>query len=369
MSTKCYLYFFNAYGGDFFWLRWGETAQQTANLIIDSGYSQNYWDIRKVMNTIHSAGQQVDGVVLTHIDNDHIGGFMRWLNRGMSSPPVRNLFFNTGRGLAGRLVDPNKTSAFPAPFEDEARFVGNGLEYSATKAFSILDLLKQKNMTDILISDSLCGTKITLPMGAVLRFISPSIHSAEMFLKYWKWAAEEAGCDYGSSGVFPSLDELALDTIQFDTSPTNGGSLAFLFDYGDTHLAFLGDAHADVCENGLRALGYSETSPYPATVVKLSHHGSVANLSDRLLKLLSGDRFILSSSEGKFSKNQKASIAKLLHHREHIVLYTNFHIPDRCFSESDRSKYIGTGKLVVDRLEKNTVRQLEEWFSLCGGIR
>ena len=340
-----------------------------ANLIVDSGYQRNYRDLKGIMQIIKDTGQQVDGIILTHIDDDHIGGITRWLRNEFIAPPINKIIFNTSGGLISRLLgdsDAREASEFPRSFEDELRFLGSGTEYSAQTAISLYDLMLKNGLTDKLICDSLTGTLLELPFGATLSFIIPSIESAKEFVMNWNRMVNEPGVDYGASQLVPSLDSLMEKNIPADSSPTNGGSLAFLFDYEDIHLAFLGDAHADVCENGLRAWGYSEEKPYQATVIKLSHHGSAANLSAGLLELLSGNTFIMSSSEKKLSITQKTTIAHLLKHREQVTVYTNFTEPSWFFTDEDRRKYIGTGKLTLKKAGQGTWEG--SYFSIKGRI-
>ena len=67
-----------ANGGDFLWLCYG-CGNRRSHILIDSGYGQCYKDYSAVMRYIYEAGETVEAVLLTHIDNDHIGGFLRWL--------------------------------------------------------------------------------------------------------------------------------------------------------------------------------------------------------------------------------------------------------------------------------------------------
>ncbi len=154
-----------------------------------------------------------------------------------------------------------------------------------------------------------------------------------------------------------------------DSSVSNGASLAFLFDFADTHLVFLGDAHADVCAEGLWMLGYTPARPYFADLVKLSHHGSACNLSDELLALLDCERFLISTAPGKYKKSQKAAMAQLLRLRETVELYFNCSCPDHMFSFHDREEYLQTGRLILHNLGFGGPQSqiaLKDGLKLCG---
>ncbi len=206
-----------------------------------------------------------------------------------------------------------------------------------------------------------------------MRFISPSEKTALASLKLWRTAEKKTVVNYGGAGKndgpWDDLDTLMGKKEPADSSVSNGTSLAFLFDFADAHLAFLGDAHADVCAEGLRALGYTPERPYPADLVKLSHHGSACNLSEELLVLLDCQRFLVSTASGKYRKTQKAAIAQLLHFRETVELYFNCSCPSRIFSSRDREEYLQTGRLILRNLGFGGPQSqiaLKDGLTLCG---
>lgn len=360
MSANTMLNFFPASGGDFFWLRY-ENDSNAANVIIDTGLRRDWISLRRVMNTIKHSGEAVEAVILTHIDDDHIGGFLRWLEAEEEPPQIRKLLFHTGADAAGSFVAEKATAKF-TPTRAEA------CDYGVATASSIVELLARRGMRpcpeDRIVMG---GAPFSLPFNATLRFISPSERTLAAFREKWRQEAPAQPQNYAAGrGTWEDLDELLSCGERPDTSVTNGASLAFLFDYGDTHIAFLGDAFAETCVEGLRAYGYSEAEPYRASLIKLSHHGSARNLSEELLQLLSGNSFLLSSSETKLSRTQKITVARLLNARDKVMLYTNFDLPVGFLSTRDRAEYVDSGRLSIMHVTQSRPEEIRDGLVLKG---
>lgn len=343
MERKTVLHFLPASGGDFFWLRYG-TDESAANLIIDTGMRKDYLCLKRIMEEIEADHQVLDALILTHIDDDHIGGFFRWLKTANDYPPIKTICFNTGDEKKPVF---NAACALERGFKSQDKTAMG--DYGVATAHSILEFLADKHLDARLAGQIVIGSPtMQLPFGATIRFISPSSQTMQGFIENWEKEARASQQDYAANTFdWENLDDMRHEREAPDQSVSNGASLAFLFDYEETHIAFLGDAFADVCVEGLKNLGYSEVNPYQASLIKLSHHGSARNLSDDLLKILSGNSFLMSSSSSKLSRTQKRTVAKLLVSRRKITVYTNFSLPNGFLSNRDRSIYIDTGKLQI----------------------
>ena len=347
MEQNSILHFLPASGGDFFWLQYGG-EDSTANIIVDTGLPSNCPSLIKIMRQLKERHQCVDALILTHIDDDHIGGFFRWLKTNPDIDLIKRIWFNTEKGLANKLQE--ESSSKPDSQLQASSNVTDiqSKDYSVATASSILDLLNKMSFKGLK-NNTLSGdTVIDLPYGATIRFISPSSETALGFRTHWTESAAALPQDYAAkSQVLEDISVLQSYREPPDTSPTNGSSLAFLFDVGETHIAFLGDAFANVCIEGLKRFGYSKSNPYTASMIKLSHHGSARNLSDDLLQYIAGEKFLLSSSSARISRTQKITIAKLLNFREHVSVYTNFSVPKSFFTKSDQIDYCDTKRLEV----------------------
>ena len=346
MERNNVLHFLPASGGDFFWMQYGAEASP-ANVIIDTGLQNNWPALNGIMRQIKEGHQRVDALLLTHIDDDHIGGFFQWLKTNPDIDLIKRIWFNTEKGLAKKLQAEKFTKPDSRLQASSNANENHSRDYSAASASSMLDLLNKMAFVELK-TDTLSGDTVDdLPYGATIRFISPSSETALGFINYWSGATALPKDYAAESQALEDLSVLQSYSEPSDTSPTNGSSLAFLFDVGETHIAFLGDAFANVCVEGLKRFGYAESNPYTASMIKLSHHGSARNLSDDLLQYIAGEKFLLSSSSARISRTQKITIAKLLNFREHVSVYTNFSVPKSFFTKSDQIDYCDTKRLEV----------------------
>lgn len=335
------IHFLPAQGGDFFWLRYGQGAER-CSLVIDSGYGVCKRDYCAIMRLLEKRGEPVEAIILTHPDSDHIGGFLQWLaDKAFPCPPVRRILFNTGKTLeqyAGRALR-HPEDDFSAP--------PSGGPYSPGQAVKLLDWLKRRNLTNCLMDGiTMESPPLALPLGAEIRFISPSWDKLLLLGERWE-PQIPAAARYGAVSLPEDLDDLSSIPFTADASVSNGTSLAFLFLFQGHCLAFLGDAHPDVCATGLTRMGFRPEAPCRADLVKLSHHGSPHNLTENLLNLLPSAHFLLSVSPRVPPREQKITLARILAHASQrsdcplVSVYRNCS-EDDLLTEADRKKYLHT---------------------------
>jgi beta-lactamase superfamily II metal-dependent hydrolase len=99
-------------------------------------------------------------------------------------------------------------------------------------------------------------------------------------------------------------DAIAILAAENDTdgSKANGSSIAFILEYDDKRVLFGADAHAPVLTNALKRYAERLGEARPRIdLVKLSHHGSNANLSTAMLALIDCQRFLISTNGDNFA--------------------------------------------------------------------
>jgi glyoxylase-like metal-dependent hydrolase (beta-lactamase superfamily II) len=110
------------------------------NILIDGGvsdtyYSQNtnlYGDLKTELDSITKKGEVIDLLVLTHIDNDHICGLLKWFEIDkIAHEMVRNVWFNSGKLIATYFNEPeNKDLSIGLKiFSDSQTGVDEALEF------------------------------------------------------------------------------------------------------------------------------------------------------------------------------------------------------------------------------------------------
>lgn len=110
-----------AYNGDCIHLSYLDDNKPAINILVDGGTGDTYevsknkkgkkddGPFKHLVEEIKASGQSIDLLILTHIDDDHIGGILRWFNQDSGAAEiVRQVWFNGGREIASYLEEsPN----------------------------------------------------------------------------------------------------------------------------------------------------------------------------------------------------------------------------------------------------------------------
>ena len=344
-----------AHDGDYFWLRYKHDEEKLYhNLVIDGGRKSNASDFYEMLKHICKNGEQIDAMVLTHFDQDHIMGMFAGLQKAQKKnyiPKIAALYLNTGKGywkhhqsLEGSEPLPEETVKIP---------MTDAPGYSANDLKKLTDFLQEYGLEEHICSYIVQSCEEIHIGNAKCYIISPSDASLkDLIQNFSDFMQVSPVTPYGGADPEWSkpLDELSGYDTPEDTSLSNGASIAFLFEFEKIRIAFLGDAYPSVCIDGLLKLGYSCKKPCCVDLVKLSHHGSKYNCSDKLFQILRTQNYLLSTDGRSGKLPNKTMIAKLLHSCDSATIYCNYSwwkksIYSSFFTEEDREKWLVTGNL------------------------
>lgn len=348
--------------GDCIWLTYG--TEKKYHILIDGGTKEtgNYYE--DILKKIIEKEEIIEAIILTHIDYDHIQGMMEGIreidDKSKLIASIKKIFFNTCRGIQKRNCDVMSTLGYA---EDDIMTTKKREGCGVGEAISFLKLLEEKGLKDCLIEYVDYGEEnklITLDSNAVLKVISPGKDElkrlAENWEKYEK-LKEEKGCSTNGEDTSKDLEELKKERLTCDTSTNNKSSIGFLFEYENFKLAFLGDAVPSVCLKGLKAHGI--TSTYPVDLLKISHHGSRGNTSDKLLMTLATKNYLLSTDGNHKKVPNKVMLAHILKKScidENITLFCNYEwwedeYHGTYFTKKDHHEVLNIGKLSLEVLD------------------
>ena len=328
--------------GDCILIKSFDTEGNPYNILIDGGPTKAFqYALKQELKDI----LVIHLLILTHIDSDHIGGFIRFFKSSMFDKiEIKKYWFN-GPNLL-RISYSNKIS------------------YNQGKTLE--ELLLQKNEPKEKWKDQIyyTGNELELCKGINCKVLSPTKDVLESLYKNWPEVAKETvqkSEEVPISSNTPSqiskgdLDQLAKLSFKpskkIDKDLANGSSIAFILELPDTSILLLGDARAEIIESALRNLKYSEKNPIQVEYVKVSHHGSMNNTSCAMLDLIDSQHFIISTNggSGRSRHPNREVIARILFHsnrdfKKKRTIYFNYplnHIQSR------------SGKFIEDNDLKN----------------
>jgi hypothetical protein len=309
----------------------------TRNILIDGGprntYSKSHRTLKKELEQIKHRNENVDLLVITHIDDDHIGGILRIFEyEDDNLDIIKKFWFNSGELISSFFNTPiDKSRDCPLTLKSNpALSVGQGI--------SLESFLKKTNCWDRKVIYSDCET--TRLFGSNITILSPNVEGLKKLNNRWEKEAGEVDLSGDYSDYEVPISELITRPFKEDSSVPNESSISFLFEYTDKKILFLADSHPSVVAETLKGLGYSSRNKLEVDLVKVSHHGSKKNMSPELLELIKCNNFLICSNGKKHGLPDKEAIARIIAaNKERTYIYFNYNIADNIFLPADYEDY------------------------------
>lgn len=295
-------------------------------IVIDGGPNRNSRNIVRQLDALDA----IDLMVLTHYDDDHIGGILAYIKKHKTDRPfpVKQIWANCAYDIP-IYTSPNVSFGQAKKMADELKEINEEL---AKDGFSTIDWntpIVSKKET------------ITLPFSDIL-ILSPDADTKNINDKNYRKAILNANIGRAytrqKQALNSSLSELAL-TIKEQPKDndiqevTNRSSIAFIVRNDNFSMLMLGDSYPCTIVESLKNIGYSTDNPLYVDFVKISHHGSRNNISNELLDMIDCDRFLISTNGGNGTSchPDRETIANIACHAKRdrnksIHLYFNYPI-------------------------------------------
>lgn len=336
MSATVKIEVLHAFEGDCIFISISD-SNNSFTIMIDGGTKPTYQClIRKKMikdgplkckiNELRAKGQKIDLLIITHVDEDHIGGIVEWMAMDDAAMGMLEAIWMNN----GDIVDVPDYS---------------NLRHSIPKGRTLDELLRKvgKKVENHIVR----GRKFAIPHGEII-ILTPTVAAHNVVAKEWGGKVlNSSPNDYAK----PIKELLNYDFDTADKSKTNKSSIAFILEVEGRKDLFLGDADiSDVCDS-LECLGYNLNNPICCKTVKLAHHGSRNNFSDRLLGLVKADVFIFSSNGDYYGHPDKEVFARIIAKTNASVYFNYKERADRIVSEQDKKDYSNIKNRILGNLD------------------
>ena len=300
--------------GDCLVIEYGNDPKQRHVVVIDGGVAgETVPTLKKLLESWPTA--QIELLIVTHIDDDHIVGAVRLLKNKYLRERIKDIWFN---GSVAKRA---------AGLQDLGFKQGNELEAILTDKQLMLPWNASFSGADAVVNASDVNQRVSLPLGATITLLSPTADSLRVLRKAWSEGrqpqeemavaaeletASPSGLERLGSPVLPpvDIDAILKTTCPEDSSVANRSSIAFLFNFGGATLLLAADAHASVLletaallEGGL---------PRNVDIFKLPHHGSAANVTENLLKAFPTRIYVVSTNGNKHGHPDDLALARIV---------------------------------------------------------
>lgn len=318
------------------------------HLMVDCGFYDK--EIKQfVEDTFH---KRIDLLVATHIDNDHIAGLATMLK---STPDLQigNIIYNCyqqPQESKKAIDDPMQNlineymQELPPVIEDGEYQISAKEAISLAKSIYDNECWKDVWNTNYITIDSQDFELKSIEgftFGKIV-FLSPTKEALDKldqiykkaFLRYFYKRKEnnyinEANIfelltllqqldDYDITDSQPISDsditkEYLSRIVKIekeDKSVTNLASIAFIWEYNDTRILFLGDAVPKVVTKTIKEK-YKGKLPLKLQAIKMSHHGSVYSVNQEFFETVKTSHYIFTGGNQK-DRPSELTIAKIL---------------------------------------------------------
>lgn len=307
------------------------------HIVIDGGPSSKF--AGDIVQEIDELGP-IDLMVLTHYDDDHIGGLIEFFKKHKNDKiDIKTCWVNCA--------------------SDVPIATGNLISYSQAKTLeNYLIQVSQRQPLDW--KNVITNAMETVDLGfCKIQLLSPSPESLQVNYQALDKETKDATISSASFRVKQdekiSLEELAKrPNVKHSANEDiiNKSSIAFILEIGLSKILLMGDADPWIVVEKLKEMGYSKSNPLKVDYWKVSHHGSRNNICNDLLDMIKCSNYIFSTNGGKGSTSHpdRETLAKILCYpgrseNEGINFYFNYSLKDIyektgvLISESEKEQY------------------------------
>lgn len=293
-------------------------------MLIDTGPDETYGQLRQRLLQLPkdaSGKRHIDLFVVTHIDHDHIGGASLLLNDRSLNLSFGDIWFN-------------------APPRPTVRGVAEGESLAQLLGAKDVKLPWNLAWSGKPVSTPAIGGGVEMAGKGLPRITLLSPTPDQLSALYRNWAKELDRLrrkerdvpepePIATRDAEPSLEALAARVTTTDASSPNGSSIAFLLEHRRASVLLGADAFPTVMVPAIKALAARRAvaGRLPVDLVKLSHHGSRANVTQALIQAVAADHFVFSTNNAIFGHPNDEAVARVITGSVRPTLWFNYNTP------------------------------------------
>lgn len=268
--------------------------------------------LKDKLEQLRREGKHIDLLIITHVDNDHIGGIINWFEDEIPTNSfVKCIWLN----------------------DDTEIKEEKSLDNTAGQAASMKRTLESHAIKNV---DTIVAGKVFAFDWGKIFILSPTIAQHNIIAgNIAKELNNSTSNRYGEN-----IEDLLKEEYKGgDSSPENNASIAFLLQMnGSENVLMLGDANITTVMNSLKSIEGVEL-PLHCSWVKLSHHGSKNNFKPELLNMITADNYIISTNGMHFGHPDKEVVAWLVGKTDSFLWFNYRERAENIFTAKDIEQY------------------------------
>jgi beta-lactamase superfamily II metal-dependent hydrolase len=315
--------------GDSLWIEYGSATAR--RILIDGGPAHSYEaGLRRRIAKLNEKERNLELMVVTHIDADHIDGALIMLQELTAlQVRIKEFWFNGWQQL------PKLDRDIYAPLQGE--FLG-GLIQVNPELRAVWN--HQFNNQAVVVPDRGPLPEVVLDDETKITLLGPALSDLRRLRARWASAIR----DFSPGDVNEALRRLserreyrrpptpavfAAPQYGDDRTVANGSSISFLFEHAGVSILFGGDAHARTLAASLaRLAAQRSTTRLQLNAVKLPHHGSMGNVSEAWLQWVDCNDWVISTNGAIFDHPDVATARLIADNCSKIpTMFCNYRTP------------------------------------------
>jgi len=341
--------------GDSILVRINSKTNINTNILIDCGF--NYKNILKKLKKILGDEPKLDRFIITHYDADHIQGAITLIKEnGLSTLPknfnIEQIWLNSYRHLQFFDRDNSEiTNVINRRVESylASKTIHNRNIEGPVSALQASMLASEIFRNGYLWNSDANGKAICIENiesfninpEVKIRLLSPNENKLKDLEESFITDLSKKRLKPNSGEIFDDAFELYAQSIENivdnvegpvsarnikidsevikalsigeaytkDSTKGNGSSIAFVLEFENKKVLFLGDAHTEIVIDSLKSI-YGDTGTIFFDAIKVSHHGSFNNNGPELYKIIDSDKFLFSTN-GKHPSHKHPDLATI----------------------------------------------------------
>ena len=278
----------------------------THNIIVDGGEIKQkkfcYTDrLKKRLEVLFERGESIDLWIITHIDNDHIGGLYHFINDmaffEAHYEQLKEVWMNYG---GNEDYDVQRTGRIG--YQDGKK---------------LRDVLKERQ---VCIKQGIHAGYTATLIDTTITIVAPDENSLKRYIEWWNHkefrdAVQTAdglikGGEWDYDKKFKDFD---LSLYEEDNDVKNNSSIAFVLSYNGHQLLFAADSCSTILTKGLKDTDMMKDGKFKFDLMHIPHHGSCRNSSTLFLTNIECQQYVITGNgANRYRLPDKETIARLI---------------------------------------------------------
>lgn len=291
---------------DAIFIRFTDEDGRIHNIVVDGGEigKQKYCYIdrlKKKLEDLFNRGETIDLWIITHIDNDHIGGLYHFINDieffDAHQEQMKEVWMNYG-GKGD--YDVQRTGRIG--YQDGKK---------------LRELLKEKQ---ICVKQGILAGYTTTLFDSKITLVAPDETAFNRYINWWNNKEFEdavqttdgliKGGEWDYEKKFKDFNVTQYDE---DKEVKNNSSIAFVLSYHGRQLLFAADSCSSILTNGLMKANMMKEGKWKFDLMHIPHHGSCRNACTAFLKSIDCPLYVITGNgANQYHLPDKETIARLM---------------------------------------------------------